>query len=124
MGILLIAIAVSLLIAQVITSIFLRFEEGSPAKDKDILEMLEKASYTEVTQKWDNTFFIEAEYRNSNVPRIYKNNKWFIYYPYTIEGVGVVPRWYRSRKIIDAKFKELIKGSRYDNNKRKKLGLE
>ena len=124
MGILLIAIAVSLLIAQVLTSIFLRFEEGSPAKDKDILEMLEKVEYTEIKQKWDNTFFIEADYRNSNVPRIYKNNKWFIYYPYTIEGVGVVPRWYKSRKVIDAKFKELIKGSRYDNNKRKKLGLE
>jgi hypothetical protein len=124
MGVLLSAILVGVLLAQLITCIFLRFEEGSPAKDKDILEMLEKASYTEVKQKWDNTFFIEAEYRNSNVPRIYKNHKWFIYYPYTIEGVGVVPRWYKSRKIIDAKFKELIKGSRYDNNKRKKLGLE
>ena len=124
MGILLSAIAVALLIAQLITSILFRLGEGSPAKDKDILEMLEKASYTEVKQKWDNTFFIEADYRNSNIPSIYKNNKWFIYYPYTIQGVGVVPRWYKSRKVIDAKFKELIKGSRYDNNKRKKLGLE
>ena len=124
MGILLTAIAIALLLAQLITSILFRWEDGSPAKDKDILEMLEKAQYVEVKQKWDNTFLIEADYRNSNVPSIYKNNKWFIYYPYTIQGVGVVPRWYKSRKVIDAKFKELIKGSRYDNNKRKKLGLE
>jgi hypothetical protein len=124
MGILLSAILVALLIAQLITSILLRWEDGSPAKDKDILEMLEKVKYTEVKQKWDNTFFIEAGYSNIFAPSIYKNNKWFIYYPYTIQGVGVVPRWYKSRKVIDAKFKELIKGSRYDNNKRKKLGLE
>ena len=124
MGILLSAIAVALLIAQLITSILLRLEEGFPAKDKDILEMLEKVEYTKVKQNWDNTFFIDAGYGSNNVPSIYKNSRWFIYYPYTIEGVGVVPRWYRSRKIIDAKFKELIKGSRYDNNKRKKLGLE
>jgi hypothetical protein len=45
-------------------------------------------------------------------------------YPYSIEGVGVVPRWYKSRKVIDAKFAELFKGSRYETNKRKKLGLE
>jgi hypothetical protein len=124
MGILLTAIAIALLLAQLITSILFRWEDGSPAKDKDILEMLEKVKYTEVKQKWDNTFFIDAGYGNDKVPSIYKNNKWFIYYPYTIQGVGVVPRWYKSRKVIDAKFKELIKGSRYDNNKRKKLGLE
>lgn len=124
MGVLLSAILVAVLLAQLLTSIFLRLEEGSPAKDKDILEMLEKVDYNKIRSKWDNAMYIESTSEYKYSPRIYKNNKWFTYYPYTIDDVGVVPRWYKSRKVIDAKFAELIKGSQYDNNKRKKLGLE
>ena len=122
MGIFLLAILTAVLLAQLITSVLLRFEEGSPAKDKDILEMLEKAEYDRVRNKWDNSMYIETS--KYGTPVIYRNSKWFVYYPYTINDVGVVPRWYKSRKVIDAKFAELIKGSQYDNNKRKKLGLD
>lgn len=124
MGILLSAILVVFLIAQILTALFLRLEEGSPAKDKDILEMLEKVDYNKIRSKWDNAMYIESTSEYKYSPRIYKTSRWFIYYPYIIDDVGVVPRWYKSRKVIDAKFAELLKGSKYDTNKRKKLGLE
>ncbi len=126
MGILLLAILIAFSIIQVITNTFLRIEEGSPAKDKDILEMLEKSGdkYDRIRNGYDDNFFIQAT-SNFDVPSITKNKKWlFAYYPYTINGVGVVPRWYKSRKIIDTKFVELLKDSEYNTNKRKKLGLE
>ena len=126
MGILFTVIVVALLIAQLITSVFLRFEEGSPAKDKDILELFEKKGeqYDRVTTNWDDVYSIENWRNSSAVPKIEKNSKWWILYPYTIQNVGVVPRWYKSKKVIDAKFAELLKDSKYNTNKRKKLGLE
>lgn len=115
----------AILIVQLISVAMLRFEEGSPAKDKDILEFLEKTDkdYTKITQSWSDSFYIDTGY-NSTSPRIIRNSKWFLYYPYTIEGVGVVPYWYKSKKVIDRKFSELFKGSQWDTNKRKKLGLD
>ena len=115
----------AILIVQLISSAMLRFEEGSPAKDKDILEFLEKTDkdYTKITRSWSDRFYIDTGY-NSTSPRIIRNSKWFLYYPYTIEGIGVVPYWYKSKKVIDRKFSELFKGSQWDTNKRKKLGLD
>jgi hypothetical protein len=117
-------ILVIFLVAQLVSVAFIRKEDGSPAKDKDILEMLEKRGdlYDRITNTWDDNLVIQSRY--SEVPTITKNDKWFLYYPYTIGGVGAVPRWYKSRKVIDAKFAELFKGSQYDTNKRKKLGLD
>lgn len=115
----------AILIVQLISGAMLRFEEGSPAKDKDILEFLEKTDkdYTRIKRSWSDRFYIDTGYYNTS-PRIIRNSKWFLCYPYIIEGIGVVPYWYKSKKVIDAKFSELFKGSQYDTNKRKKLGLD
>ena len=125
MGIILTVLLILFLVAQLVSIAYLRVEDGSPAKDKDILEMLEKKGdlYDRIHNTWNNDLIIQSKF--SQAPQITKNKKWlFAYYPYTINGVGVVPRWYKSRKIIDAKFAELFKGSEYNTNKRKKLGLE
>lgn len=124
MGIILTVVLVLFLVAQLVSIAFIRIEDGSPAKDKDILELFEKKGnlYDRIHNNWDRNLIIQSKF--SEAPTITRNNKWFIYYPYTIDGVGAVPRWYKSRKVIDAKFAELFKGSQYDTNKRKKLGLE
>ena len=126
MGILFTIILLSLVIVNLLSHIMLACAEGSPAKDKDILELFEKkgGSYNDISKNWNDVLTISGSYWKDNMPKINKNRKWFILYPYSIEGVGVVPRWYKSRKVIDAKFAELFKGSRYETNKRKKLGLE
>jgi hypothetical protein len=118
-------ILVVFLVINAVSHLILRLTYGSPAKDKDILELFEKKGdeYNRIKKNWDERLSIENS-RTNDLPRIEKSRKWFILYPYAIEGVGVVPRWYRSRKVIDAKFAELFKGSRYETNKRKKLGLE
>jgi hypothetical protein len=124
MGIILTVVLILFLVAQLASIAFIRIEDGSPAKDKDILELFEKKGnlYDRIHNNWDRNLIIQSKF--SEAPTITRNNKWFIYYPYTIDGVGAVPRWYKSRKVIDAKFAELFKGSQYDTNKRKKLGLE
>jgi len=126
MGILFTLVVIVFVVAQIGSNIILRWSYGSPAKDRDILEMLEKKgdSYDDISKNWDDVLTISSSDWNVNVPKISRSSKWFVFYPYSIEGVGVVPRRYKSRKIIDAKFAELFKGSRYDTNKRKKLGLE
>ena len=113
-------------IVQIFSNLVVRWTYGSPAKDADILEMLEKkgGSYNDISKNWDDVLTISCSNWTVSVPKISRNNKWFIYYPYYIEGVGVVPKRYKSRKLIDAKFAELFKGSRYGTNKRKKLGLD
>lgn len=126
MGILYTIVLVVFIVAQLISNLIVRWSYGSPAKDVDILELFEKKgdSYDDITKNWEDVLTISCSDWKVSVPKITKNNKWFVYYPYYIDGVGAVPRWYKSRKVIDAKFAELFKGSRYDTNKRKKLGLE
>jgi hypothetical protein len=113
-------------VSQVGSNIIVRCTYGSPAKDGDILELFEKKGdyYNDISKNWDDVLTISSIDWDVEIPKISRINKWFLYYPYYIEGVGVVPRRYKSRKIIDVKFAELFKGSRYDTNKRKKLGLE
>lgn len=124
MGILFTIITLLVVIINLLSHIVLLWGEGTPAKDKDILEALEKNGhlYSKITNDYIDRLTIRDQYRD--MPSIAKTNKWFIFYSYSIEGVGVVPRWYKSKKVIDAKFKELLKGSIYDTNKRKKLGLD
>lgn len=126
MGVLFTLVVVVFVIAQIFSNLVARWTYGSPAKDADILELFEKKgdSYDDITKNWDDVLTISCSDWKVEVPKISRNNKWFMYYPYCIEGVGVVPRWYKSKKVIDAKFAELFKGSRYNTNKRKKLGLE
>ena len=126
MGMIFTIILLAVVIVNLFSHIVLVCAEGSPAKDKDILELFEKKgdSYNDISKDWNDVLIISGSYWKEKMPKINKNHKWFIFYPYSIEGVGVVPRWYKSKKIIDAKFAELFKGSRYEINKRKKLGLE
>ena len=126
MGILFTIVLIVFIVAQLVSNLIVRWSYGSPAKDTDILELFEKKgdSYDDITKSWDDVLTVSCSDWKVSVPKITKNGKWFIYYPYCIDGVGAVPRWYKSRKVIDAKFAELFKGSRYETNKRKKLGLE
>ena len=126
MGALFTIILVAFIVSQVGSNIIVRCTYGSPAKDGDILELFEKKGdyYNDISKNWDDVLTISNIDWDVEIPKISRINKWFLYYPYYIEGVGVVPRKYKSKKLIDAKFAELFKGSRYDTNKRKKLGLE
>ena len=102
---------------------FIVLEEGSPAKDSDILEMLEtyKADF-DVDRKWNDKFKLKASYR-SNAPSIHQTSNSVIF-PYYISGVGVVPIWYKSTSKIKQMFVEKISASKYTSTKRDKLGLK
>jgi len=97
------------------------FEEGAPAKDKDILEMLEvKKGEFYVDKSWNDNFELKSSsYDTQNITQI----KYSILFPYYINHVGVVPVWYKSTKVLDQMFKEKIATSRYKVTKRDKLGL-
>lgn len=111
-------------IANLLSNLGIRLTEGSPAKDSDILEMFEKhgEDYNKLTKNWEDLYNIEVN--TYDFPRIKQNKSWYVLYPYSINGVGVVPRWYKSKKVIDAKFAELIRKSNVYISKRKKLGLD
>lgn len=97
------------------------FEEGAPAKDKDILEMLEvKKSEFYLDKSWNDNFELKSSsYDTRNIAQI----KYSILFPYYINHVGVIPVWYKSAKVLDQMFKEKIMNSRYKVTKRDKLGL-
>lgn len=107
----------------VIGESFIVLEEGLPAKDSDILEMLEtyKAEF-EVDKKWNDKFKLKASYR-SNAPSIHQT-QYSVIFPYYISGVGVVPIWYKSASNIKQMFEEKITASKYTTTKRDKLGLK
>lgn len=111
-------------IANLLSNLGIRLTEGSPAKDSDILEMFEKhgEDYNKLTKNWEDLYNIEVN--TYDFPRIKQNKSWYVLYPYSINGVGVAPRWYKSKKVIDAKFAELIRKSNVYISKRKKLGLD
>ena len=96
-------------------------EEGAPAKDKDILEMLEvKKSEFYLDKSWNDNFELKSSsYDTQNIAQI----KYSILFPYYINHVGVIPVWYKSAKVLDQMFKEKIMNSRYKVTKRDKLGL-
>jgi len=110
--------------AWVIAELFLFCEEGTPPKDSDVLEMLEKYSnqYNSIRENYSNSYYIQAR-SNYQVKEIHKT-KYSLLFPYYISGVGVIPVWYKSASQIETLFKELIKGSEFENKKRKKLGLD
>lgn len=98
------------------------FEEGTPAKDSDILEMLEKCQADfYIDKKWNDKFKLGVSH-NSWAPSIHQT-QYSIIFPYYISGVGAVPIWYKSAKVLDQMFKEKIEVSKYKVTKRDKLGL-
>jgi hypothetical protein len=100
------------------------FGRGTPAKDSDILEMLEKwgVNFT-IDKKWNDKFKLYPHWKTS-VPDIHQT-QYSIIFPYYIDGVGVVPIWYKSAGKIKSMFEEKISISKYKTTtKRDKLGLK
>jgi hypothetical protein len=122
MVILIIIVIVALLVWAGIEIVNL-LEYESPAKDSDILEMLEKcgADY-ELDRKWNDKFKLKAHWQSS-APSIHQT-QYSIIFPYHIDGVGVVPIWYKSVNNIKQIFEEKISASKYAISKRDKLGLK
>jgi hypothetical protein len=121
MIILLVLVIVALIMWIICESLHV-FEEGAPAKDSDILEMLEKYQADfDLDKKYNDKFKLKASYR-SNAPSIHQT-QYSIIFPYYISGVGVVPIWYKSASKIKQMFDEKISTSKYTVTKRDKLGL-
>lgn len=98
-------------------------EEGTPAKDSDILEMLElKSEVYELGQVWDGKFKLTGSYRHT-APSIFQTS-YSLLFPYYISGVGMVPFWYKSADKIRELFKQKIAKSNFQVTKRDKLGLK
>ena len=121
MGIITIISAVLLFIEAVVECINM-IEHGTPAKDSDILEMLENnKDYFDTDKKWNDKFRLYTSYRSS-APSIHQT-QYSIIFPYYIDDVGVVPIWYKSAGRIRKIFEEKISASKYEVTKRDKLGL-
>lgn len=98
-------------------------EEGTPAKDSDILEMLElKGKNYEVGQTWDSKFKLYTSYLH-DTPSIYETS-YSLLFPYYISGVGMVPFWYKSADKIRELMKHRLAKSNFQVTKRDKLGLK
>lgn len=125
MMVFLIVLAVLVLFALVVFELVLLSEEGAPPKDSDVLEMLEKYRnhYDKIRENWDGSSYYIGGRVSYEVKDIYKT-KYSLLFPYYITGVGVIPAWYKSASQIENIFKELMKGSEFENKKRKKLGLD
>ena len=114
------------LFVSIVHEIIFVFEYGTPPKDKDVLEMWEKCkdSYKELNQTYNDQFRLDKGrgYYDITAPKIIKFNYSLIWFGY-IKDVGVLPRWYKSSKLIKQRFNEEIKNSKYTVTKRDKLGL-
>lgn len=121
-----VVILMVLITAAILIGIFVEgtnaMEQGTPAKDSDILEMLEKHGENYgIDKKWNDKFKLTTSYR-SNAPSIHQT-QFSIVFPYYINNVGVVPIWYKSASKIKSIFEEKISTSEYNVTKRDKLGL-
>jgi hypothetical protein len=122
MILLLVILVIIGLIVLVLVESFNLFEFGIPPKDSDILEMLEKYSVGyDLDKKWNDKFKLTSSFR-SNSPNIHQT-QYSIIFPHYIDGVGLVPIWYKSTKIIEQLFKDKIANSKYKTTTREKLGL-
>tara|TARA_R110000868_G_scaffold11323_5_gene55392 strand:- start:321 stop:689 length:369 start_codon:yes stop_codon:yes gene_type:complete len=107
----------------IVHEIIFMLEYGTPPKDKDVLEMWEKCkdSYNELDQTYIDQFRLDTK-QWGITPKIIKFNYSLLWFGH-IKEVGVLPRWYKSSKIIKQRFNEEIKKSKYTVTKRDKLGL-
>jgi hypothetical protein len=74
-----------------------------------------------VDKKWNDKFKLYPHWKSSG-PDIHQT-QYTIIFPYYIDGVGVVPIWYKSASKIKQMFEEKISISKYTVSKRDKLGL-
>lgn len=119
---LLIILVIIVSIVLVAVEIVNLFEFGAPPKDSDILEMLEKYSVGyELNEKWNSKFKLKASYK-SDAPSIHQT-QYSVIFPHYIDGVGLIPIWYKSTKVIEQQFKDKIAKSKYKTTTREKLGL-
>jgi hypothetical protein len=120
-----IALALIILAVWAIYGFSLLAEQGAPPKDVDVMEFLDKneSNYLTLCTNWDGCYYISGGSWKDPVPNIFKT-KAGILFPYYINNVGLIPVWYKSANRIDVVFTKLHKGSKYDNSKRKKLGLD
>ena len=102
----------------------LLIEYGSAPKDSDLLEMLDKYGSDDnvINKNWDDCYYISSG-KSYKLKDIWKSKAGIIF-PYYFPSVGVIPIWYKSAGQIDIIFKELKKNSKFENNKRKSLGLD
>ena len=126
MNIVLMVLAAAIFVVLVLWYTVFIFEEGTPAKDSDILEMLDRdaSKYDRLDYGYKDHFSLYNSKYSNSIPQIYQSPKMLFLFPYYISDVGVVPIWYKSAKVIEGMFEEKIKGSKHDTNKRKKLGLD
>ena len=114
------------ILAAIIHEYIFMLEYGTPPKDKDVLEMWDKNKdkYKELDQTYNNQFRLHkgSGFYNDTIPRITKFKYSLLWFG-SIKDVGVLPRWYKSSKIIKQRFNEEIKKSKYTVTKRDKLGL-
>jgi hypothetical protein len=113
--------------AGIVHEMVFMIEKGTPPKDKDVLEMLEKYKDTYTIDKnWYDQFQLESnvDWKSGNPtgPRVTKFSYSIFWFGY-INRVGVVPRWYKSSKILKQIFNEKLRASKYYQTKRDKLGL-
>ena len=98
-------------------------EEGTPAKDSDILEMLELKSKDYMMHRtWGGKFYLKTYRTTVSAPTIYQTS-YSLLFPYYIEEVGMVPFWYKSADKIRELFEQKIANSKFQVTKRDKLGL-
>jgi hypothetical protein len=121
-----VVILIVLITAAILIGIFVEgtnaMGQGTPAKDSDILEMLEKCQADfYIDKKWNDKFKLKVSH-TSWAPSIHQT-QYSIIFPYYIDGVGVVPIWYKSASKIKSIFEEKISASKYNVTKRDKLGL-
>lgn len=113
--------------AAIIHEIVFMITKGTPPKDKDVLEMWEKLkdSYIKLEQTHNDQFRLGKGNmdHSTGIAKITKYNYSLLWFGH-IAGVGVLPRWYKSSKIIKQRFNEEIKKSNYTITKRDKLGLD
>lgn len=111
----------------IIHEIVFMITKGTPPKDKDVLEMWEKLkdSYIKLEQTHNDQFRLGKGNmdHSTGIAKITKFNYSLLWFGH-IKGVGVLPRWYKSSKIIKQRFNEEIKKSNYTITKRDKLGLD
>jgi hypothetical protein len=126
MGVFLTILLVVALFVCVVHELIFIIDRGIPPKDKDMIEMLEKYkdTYSKLDRKWSDQFTLEsnADWRVAKGPKVIRFNHSILWLGY-IEDIGVLPRWYKSSKILKQLFDQQIKASSYSVTKRDKLGL-